>query len=100
ELAGELIESARAPEFTRRLGIFEERVAALNNAVRHHAMESAALVESLARERKEVLDVLGRLIRREFDAKRTEIGGDDRFEIVGGLPQRDGHRAEDESEER
>ena len=82
---GELIEAAGAPEFAGRFGIFEQRVAALDDAVGDDAMEGAAVVVALAGEVEEVLDVLGRFIGRELDAEGAEVGGDDGFEIGGRL---------------
>ena len=63
-------------------------------------MEGAAVVEALAGEGEEVLDVFGRFVGGELDAEDAEVGGDDGFQIAGGLPQRDGQRAEEEGEER
>src|ERR1035441_1482567 len=63
-------------------------------------MEGAAIVESLARQRQEVLHVPGRFVGRELEAERAEVGSDHGFQIVGGLPQRGGHRAEEKSEKR
>ena len=100
EFAGELIEAAGAPEFAGRFGVFEQGVAALDDAVGDDAVEGAAIVEALAGEGEEVLDVFRRFVGGELDAEDTEVGGDDGFEIAGGLCQRDGQRAEEESEER
>jgi hypothetical protein len=61
-------------------------------------MEGAAVVESLAGERQEVLHVFGRFVGGELETERAEVGGDDGFQIVGGLPQCGGQRAEEESE--
>ena len=100
EFAGELIEAAGAPEFAGRFGVLEQGVAALDDAVGYDAMKGAAVVEALAGEGEEVLDVFGRFVGGELDAENAEVGGDDGFQIVGGLPQRYGQRAEEEGEER
>ncbi len=100
ELAGELVEAAGAPEFARRFRIFQQRVAALNDAVRHHAMEGAAVVESLARERDEVLDVLGRFVGANSKRKVPRSVVTTASNVVRRLSQHGCHRRKQKRKKR
>src|ERR1035441_8973836 len=90
ELRRKLIETARAPELARRLGVLEQRVAALNDAVGHDTVEAAPIIEALAGKGDEMLYVLGRFGGRELKAEDSEVRGDDGFEVGGRLCQRGG----------
>ena len=80
--AGSRLSPPVPQRFARRLRILEQRVAALNDAVGHHAMERAAVVVALAGERDELLHVLRRLVGREFEAESAEVGGDDGLDVI------------------
>jgi hypothetical protein len=101
--AGQQVETARAPEIARRLGILEQRIAALNDAVGYHAKESAAVVIPLAGQGEELQHVFGRPVGGEFEAERAEIGGHHRLQILrrrGGLaPREAGAGAAEQSRE-
>ena len=91
DFGGQQVEPARAPKIARCLGIFEQRIAALNDAVGHHAKEGAAVVVALAREREELLDVFGGFVRGEFEAEGAEIGSHHGLQVLrrrGGLAPR------------
>ena len=59
-------------------------------------MKSAAIVVPLTREIDEVLNVFGRFVGGELEAKDAEVGSDDRFEIGRRLGERGGGRHEGE----
>ena len=77
------VQAAGAPEVPGGLRILEQRVAALDDAVGHHAVEGAAIVVALARELDELLHVLGRFVGRKFETERTHFRGDHGFEFGG-----------------
>jgi len=87
ELGGQLVEAAGAPQLARRFGIFEQRVATLDHPVGYDAVEGAAVIVALARERDEVLHVLRGLVRHELEAERAEVGRDYRFQFRFWLGQ-------------
>ncbi len=83
DFGGQQVEAAGAPESAGRFGVLEQRIAALNDAVRDHAKEGAAVVIPLAGQGEELRHVFGRLVRGEFEAEGAEIGSHHRFEVVG-----------------
>src|SRR5262249_19137942 len=91
EFIGQLIERPTAPQSARRLRVFQQRVAALNEAQADRAMERRAIVEAGAGVLDERLDVLRGLVRKELEADHAEVGGDHGFE-ARGLFERDRRR--------
>jgi hypothetical protein len=86
------LQTTRTPLIPGRLGIFQERIAALNDAVNHHAEEGAAVVVALRRTFDELLHMLRGFVRRKFEAEFTQLGGDHRLHGIrteGGLLSED-----------
>src|SRR5579863_8639752 len=81
EFARQQIQTARAPKVLRSLRVLEQRVSALDDAVRYHAMEGASVVVALPRKTDELIHMFRRLVGRKFETKRSEIGGDNGFQI-------------------
>jgi hypothetical protein len=76
EFIGQLAERPAAPPGARRLRVFQQRVAALNQAQTDRAVERRAVVEAGAGLLYESLDVLLGLVRKELEADHAEVGGD------------------------
>ena len=81
EFARQQVQAAGTPQVLRCLRVLQKRVAALNDAVRHHPMERAAVIVALPGEADELLDVLRGFIGREFKPERAEVGRNHGFEF-------------------
>ena len=82
EFARQKIQAARAPEVPRSFRVFQQRVAALDDAVGHHAVKCAAVVVALAREPDELIDMLRGFVGRKFEAECAQIGGNDGLQFA------------------
>ena len=85
-----LVEAAGAPKVPSCLRIFQQRVAALNDPVRHDAVEGATVVVTLTREFDETMAPLAaRAMRTREEATRlrspTEKLGDLTTHLRDGL---------------
>src|SRR5262249_13782396 len=80
EFIGQLVESAAAPPGARRLRVFEQRVATLNDAQTNRAMERRAVIKTRPGVLDERLNMFRGLCGKELETDHAEVGGDHRFE--------------------
>ena len=99
EFGGEQVKAAGSPEVARGFGVFEQGVAALNDAIGHYAKERAAIVVAVAGKFEELLYVVGGLVGGEFEAETAQVGGHHRLQLRRGLaPGGEGKKKRNEVE--